>query len=250
MAKILILSQHYAPEDVSGAVLGTELATGLVERGHEVDYLTCAPNYPRGKVFPGYANSFYRVERLDGVKVVRIWSYISPHKTFWRRILNYGTFSLSAFYGGLLSGKPDVLLSYSPPLPLGVSAWLLSRLWQVPWVLRVEDLYPEAAVATGVLRNPVAITLLTMLERFIYRQAKHISLISEGFRLNLLGKGVGAERITVTPVWADPDDHPQAKENRFREENRLKGKFVVLYAGTMGMTASLESVLQTASLIG
>ncbi len=121
-----------------------------------------------------------------GVHVVRTWSYISPNKGFWSRIWNYATFSASALYGALLAGRPQIMMSYSPPLPLGVTAGLLSWLWNVPWVLRVEDLYPDAAVATGVLRNRLAISFFFRLEKFLYDKATHVSLISDGFRQNLL----------------------------------------------------------------
>lgn len=244
---ILLMAQHYAPEEVSGAVLATELAVDLAARDHVLTLVTCAPNYPRGRVFTGYKNRLYQAESLEGVRVVRTWSYISPVKTFWRRILNYGTFSVGAFYGGLLAGRHEVIFSYSPPLPLGLSAWLLSRLWRVPWVLRVEDLYPEAAVAAGVLRNRGAIALFTVLERTLYQKATHISLISEQFRQNLLGKGVPADKMSVVPVWADPElVRPQPKENGFRRRYSLDGKFVVMYAGTLGLTSALEDVIQAA----
>ncbi|MBK7917807.1 MAG: hypothetical protein IPJ94_16395 [Chloroflexi bacterium] len=147
----------FRPEEVSGAILATELAVDLVARGHIVSFVTCAPNHPQGKIFPGYTNSLLAREIWQGVQLVRTWSYISPPTGFWRRIFNYGTFSTTAFYGGLVAGRPDVIFSYSPPLPLGVAAWALSRLWRVPWVLRVEDLYPDAAVAAGVLQNQRAI---------------------------------------------------------------------------------------------
>ncbi len=245
--RILFVAQHYAPEEVSGAVLATELATDLARRGHEVTFVTCAPSYPHGQVFTGYRNWPYQVEVLDDVRVMRVWSYISPHRTFWPRVCNYGTFSASAFYGGLLAGKPDIIFSYSPPLSLGVSAWLLSRLWRVPWVLRVEDLYPEAAVAAGVLRSRAAISLFSALERFLYREASHISLISDGFRENLLGKGVLSGKMSVHPVWADPDlVRPQAKENSFRRQHALAERFVIMYAGTLGLASALEDVLQAA----
>jgi hypothetical protein len=137
--RILIMVQVYAPEGVSGAVLVTGLATDLRNQGHQVTVLTCAPNYPYGRVYSGYLNRLYCVEWLDGVRVTRTWSYISPHKTFWRRLMNYGSQSATSFYGGLLTGKPDVVVIFSPPLPLGLSAWLLSYLWRVPWVLQLED---------------------------------------------------------------------------------------------------------------
>ena len=248
--KILLLAQHYAPEDVSGAVLATELATDLASQGHAVTFVTCAPSYPQGRVFSGYRNRLLQSETVDGVRVVRTWSYISTAKSFWKRLLNYGTWSATAFGGGLWSGKPDVIFSYSPPLPLGVSAWLLSRLWRVPWVLRVEDLYPDAAIAAGVLRYSAAIRFFGWLERFLYQRADHISLISEGFRRNLLAKGVSPDKLSVTPVWADPEVvRPLPQDNSFRRQHGLDGAFVVMYAGALGHTSALEDVLDTAVLL-
>jgi colanic acid biosynthesis glycosyl transferase WcaI len=186
----------------------------------------------------------------DGVRVIRTSSYISTKKQFWHRVLNYGTFSLSALYGGLLDKRPDVVFSYSPPLPLGVSAWLLSQRWRVPWVLRVEDLYPEAAVAVGMLRNRVAVAIFEALEGWLYRRATHISLISEGFRQNLVGKDVPEEKLSVIPVWSDPEAiRPQAKENAFRRELGLEGKFLVMYAGALGLTSALEDLVQAAEIL-
>jgi colanic acid biosynthesis glycosyl transferase WcaI len=248
--RIMFMAQCYAPESVSAAVLITELGTDLAKRGHDVTFVTTTPSYPYGRVFPGYLNRPYQVEWLDGVRVVRTWSYISPCKAFWPRILHDGTYSASAFYGGLLARKPQVIVNYSPPLPLGLPAWLLSRLWRVPWVLQVNDLYPEAAVAAGVLRNRSAIAFFTAMERFFYRNAAHVSLLSEGFRRNLLAKGVPADKITVIPVWADPDVvRPLPRENAFRKRHGLDGQFVVMYAGNLGFTSSLEEVLQAAELL-
>jgi colanic acid biosynthesis glycosyl transferase WcaI len=247
---VMFMAQCYAPEDVSAAVLITELASDLARRGHRVTIVTGAPNYPYGRVFPGFRNRTYQVEWLDGVRVVRTWSYISSERSFWRRIMHYGTYSATAFYGGLLAEKPDVLVSYSPPLPLGLSAWMLSCLWRIPWVLQLEDLYPEAAMAAGMLRNRAAIVFFLAMERFLYQHATHISLISESFRHNLLGKGITPEKITVIPVWADPDlIRPLPKENPFRIQHGLVGKFVVMYAGNLGLTSCLEDMLYTAELL-
>jgi len=248
--RIMFMAQCYAPEDVSAAVLITELATDLVRRGHQITFITGAPNYPHGRVFAGYRNRPYQVEWLDGVRVVRTWSYISPRKSFWPRLLHYGTYSASALYGGMFAGKPEVIVSYSPPLPLGLSAWLLSRLWRVPWVLELEDLYPDAAVAAGVVRNAHVIAFFSAMERFLYRHATHVSVISESFRRNLDRKGVPLEKITLIPVWADPDIvRPLPKENGFRQRLDLSGKLVVMYAGNLGLTSCLEDVLNAANLL-
>jgi colanic acid biosynthesis glycosyl transferase WcaI len=248
--RIMFMAQCYAPEDVSAAVLIAELAIDLVKRGHQVTVVTGAPSYPYGHVFPGHRNALYQVEWLDEVRVVRTWSYISPAKSFWPRILHYGTYSFTAFFGGLLAGGADVVVSYSPPLSLGMSACMLSRLWRVPWVLQLEDLYPEAAVAAGVLRNRNAIAFFAGMERHLYRHATHISVISESFRRNLLGKEVPPEKITVIPVWADPEAvRPMPKENAFRDQLGLDGKFAVIYAGNLGLTSCLEDVLAAAELL-
>jgi colanic acid biosynthesis glycosyl transferase WcaI len=248
--RILVLAQCYSPEDVSAAILISELATDLVKHGHEVTVVTGAPSYPQGRVFQGYRNRIHAVEWIDGVRVVRVWSHISPEKSFWPRILHYGTYSATAFYGGLFSGKPDVLVSYSPPLPLGISAWALSRIWGIPWTLEVEDLYPDAAVAIGALTNRRIISFFSAMERFIYRHASRIILISEAFRRNLLAKGVPNEKLAVIPVWADPDVvFPMPKENAFRARNALEGKFVVMYAGNIGLTSCLEDVLAAAAIL-
>ena len=247
---LLLMAQHFAPEEVSGAVLATELATDLAAHGQSVTFVTCAPNYPGGKVFSGYRNRVYHTEQQNGIRIVRTWSYISPQHSFWRRILNYGTFSASAFYGGLFSGKPDVIFSYSPPLPLGVAAWLLSRWWRVPWIMRLEDLYPDTAIAAGVLRNRFAIRFFSALEKFLYRRATHLSLISEDFRRNLLQKGVPADKLSVTPVWADPGEvRPLPRENQFRQQHDLNDSFVVLYAGNLGHTSAVEDLLDAADLL-
>ncbi|MBK6710279.1 MAG: glycosyltransferase family 4 protein [Chloroflexi bacterium] len=248
--RVLLMGQHYAPEEISGAVLATEIAEDLVKWGNQVTFLTCAPSHPKGIIFPGYKNWFFRREEYRGVQVIRIWSYISPQKTFWRRILNYGTFSASTFYGGIFAERPDVIFSASPPLPLGLSAWLLSRLWKVPWVLRVEDLYPDAAVAAGLLKNKRVIAFFAAIERFLYKKATHISVISQGFRNNLIQKNVQDNKISVTPVWADPSAvQPMAKDNEFRNEHGLEGKFVILYAGNIGYNSVLEDVIEAAELL-
>ncbi len=248
--RIMFLGQHYAPEDVSGAILATELASDLITQAHQVSFITSAPSYPRGEVYRGYQNTFLSKQNISKVTVIRTWSYISPSKSFWPRILNYGTFSISAFLAGILAGRPEVILSFSPPLPLGISAWLLSKIWRVPWVLRVEDLYPDAAIQAGVLRNKAVIKFFYSLEKFLYQHATHISVISEGFKQNLISKGIDQSKLTVIPVWADPKAVvPGCKENAFRKEHELDGQFVVLYAGNMGHNSSLEDVLAAAELL-
>ncbi len=248
--KILIMGQHFAPEEISGAVLATELACGLSGKGHQVAFITCTPNYPYGRPFPGYKNALVQRESISGVKVVRIWSYLSPRKTMIRRLINYGTFSLASFYGGFFCQKPETILSSSPPLTLGFSAFVLSRLWKVPWILRVEDLFPDLLITLGLLKPSFVTRLLFSMEKYFYRKASHIAVISEGFKNNLVSKGVSESKITVIPVWADPDQiKPMEKENHLKKELDLSWKFVILYSGNLGLTSSLDDLLSAAKIL-
>ena len=248
--KILFMAQCYAPEDVSAAVLITELATDLAERGHEVSIVTGAPNYPQGRVFDGYRNLPYSVEMIDGVRVIRTWSYISPSKKNLPRLFHYGTYSATAFYGGLLARRPDVIVSYSPPLPLGFSACLLSRIFRAPWVLQLEDLFPDAAIAAGVMTDKTVINFFFAIEKILYRNAQYISVISKNFQQNLLAKGIQHSKIEIIPTWADPDEiQPMEKHNGFREKHGLDEQFVVMYAGNIGHTSCLEDVLLAAEML-
>ena len=248
--RILIMAQCYAPENVSAAILITELATDLARRGHQVSVVTGAPNYPHGRVFNGYRNSLYKIEMMDGVRVIRTWSYISPSRNVWARLFHYGTYSATAFYGGLAAGHQDVIVSFSPPLPLGFSAWLLGRIWRTPWILQIEDLFPDAAIVAGLMTNKKIISLFLGMEKFLYRRSQQITVISEGFRRALLAKNVPNSKIEVIPVWADPDSvRPMPKHNAFRSKYELNDKFVVLYAGNIGLTSCLEDVLRAAEIL-
>ncbi|MFZ5858227.1 MAG: glycosyltransferase family 4 protein [Chloroflexota bacterium] len=248
--KILFMAQCYAPEEVSAAILITELAVDLAARGHRVAVVTGAPNYPQGRVFDGYRNRLFSSEMLDGVRVIRTWSYISPSKNLWPRLFHYGTYSATSFYGGLFAGRPDVIVSYSPPLPLGLSAWALSRIFRVPWALQIEDLYPDAAIAAGVMTNRLVINFFLGMEKFLYRRAQRISVISKNFRQTILAKGIPNERMELIPIWADPNQvRPLDRENSFRRAHGLTGKFVVMYAGNIGLTSCLEDVLDAADIL-
>ena len=232
---------------VSGAILATQLAQDLSAKGMDVTFLTSAPSYPAGKVFPGYRNLFYQIEWQNGVRVIRTWSYISPSKSFFIRIINQITFSISCFFVGFFSGKYDIIFSYSPPLPLGITASWLSSLKRIPWILRVEDLFPDTAIAGGVLRNKTAIQILYWVEKRIYKKATHISLISETFKDILISKEIDLNKISVTPVWADPKEiQPSEKENSFRKQQGVNGKFIILYTGNIGHTSALEDILLVA----
>lgn len=239
-----MLAQHYAPENVSGAVLATELSEDLSIKGHKICVVTCVPNYPEGKIYKGYRSIILQKRKFGEVLVIRVWSLITASKNFWMRILHITTFSIMSIFGGLVAGKPDVIFSYSPPLPLGISSWILSRLWKVPWILRVEDLYPDIAIDTGVLRNSILIRFSLSLEKFLYHKCTLITVISNGFKRIIHEKGIDEQKILELSVWADPNFiQPGRKYNSFRKLHGLENQFLVLYAGNIGQTSSLDDIL-------
>lgn len=242
------MGQHVWPEDVSGAVLATQMVEELVGRGHEVTFATCFPSYPKGIVFKGYGDKWFSRKVEKGATFLRSWSYISPRKTILRRLLNYASFSISVFFCALAADRPDIVVSFSPPFTLGPAAWLLSRRWGIPWVLRVEDKFPDAAVSAGIVKNKRIIQILKKIEVFQYRNASHVSVISESFKKMILKQIPIDKKISVLTVWGDPDEVvPMARETAFRKEHGLNEKFVILYAGSTGYTSLLEDVLEAAN---
>lgn len=244
------MAQHYAPEDVSGAVLATQLAEDLASKGFGVTFITAAPSYPRNIVFNGYKNKIYQTECLNGVHIIRTWSIIPRSKSFISRVLNQISFSISCFVVGLIIRKFDLIFSYSPPLFLGFSAAWLSKIKKIPWVLRVEDLFPDTAIAGNIIKNQTLIKVLYWMEKQLYHSANHISLISETFKKNLINKGIPSEKISVLPVWADPTEiQVSEKQNNLHKNLNSLQRFLVLYSGNIGHTSNLESIIPVAKAL-
>ncbi len=195
--RILILTQWYPPEP---ALLLQELAQTLHELGHDIEVLTGFPNYPAGVVYPGYCIRPWQRQTLAGIPLVRVPLYPNHSKSGLRRILNYVSFALSAaLLGPWLSQRPDVIFVYHPPLTIGLPAWVLSRIWRVPFVYQIQDMWPETLAATGMLNSPRVLNLVGAVAQWVYRSAAALLVISPGFRDNLLAKGVTESTIHVIP---------------------------------------------------
>src|SRR5262249_29399494 len=157
-----------------------QLALDLKAMGHTVTVLTSFPNYPSGHVFPAYRGRVFQRDVIEGISVVRVWSFTTPSKRFWPRVAAFGTFCATSILGCLASFlRADVVYAVLPPLPLGVSAWMLAKAAGARLVVNVQDIYPDIAVALGVLRNGPAIRFFKRMERWIYTRADRIVVISE-----------------------------------------------------------------------
>lgn len=249
--KILIYSYNYAPEPIGIAPLMTELAEGLAARGHEVRVLTGMPNYPERQIHPPYRGKLYCREWVNGVRVDRCYIRVRPKLGLVGRMVLDGSFVLTSFVRSLNLWRPDVILFTSPPLPVCVPAWILSKLKGCPTVLSLQDILPEAAVATGLVKSQKAIRIFEKLERFCYWSADAIVAIAEGFVDNLRDrKGIPKGKIELIHNWADVDAiAPMDHDTPFRRNNGLSGKFVALYAGNIALTQGIETVVKAAALL-
>lgn len=247
---ILLLSQYYRPEQVGPAIWLAELAQDLAAAGHRVSVLTAFPNHPDGVVPAPYRHRIFQRETLDGIDVRRTYIYASPRKTFARRAASFASFIASSLVGGALAApRADVVYATLPPLPLGVTAAALARLKSAKLVVNLQDIHPDVAIQTGVLRNRSAIRFFQGMERWVYRHSDRIVVISEGFRENLMEKCVPAAKIRVVPNWADPDFvTPGCRDESLRNEWG-RDKFVAVYSGGLTHNSCLEPLVEAASAL-
>ncbi|MEB3181321.1 MAG: WcaI family glycosyltransferase [Nostocaceae cyanobacterium] len=247
--RILIYSYNYHPEPIGIAPLMTELAEGLVRRGHQVRVVTAMPNYPERQIYDAYRGKFYLTEYQNGVQIQRSFVWIRPQPNLLDRMLLDASFVCTSFFPALFGWRPDVILTTSPSLPVCVPATILGLLHACPVILNLQDILPEAAIRVGILRNKLLIRVFEALEKFAYATAHTISVIADGFVDNLLSKGVPKDKIVSIPNWVDVNFiRPASKNNNaFRTDHSLKGKFVALYSGNIALTQGLETVVKAAS---
>ncbi len=247
---ILYVSQYYPPEMGAPAARVSALARRWAALGHRVTVLTTFPNHPTGVIPPDYRGHVRLEEDRDGVHVVRTYIYAAPNKGFLKRSLNYLSFAVTSVLQGYgPAGRPDLVLATSPQFLVSLAGWALSRLKGVPYVLEIRDLWPDSIVAVGALpRQSSVVSLLRVLERFVYRQADLTVSVTNSFVDHL--RRNGSRRVAVIPNGADPslfrplDDAPLLKRRY-----GLEGKFVACFAGTLGMAHGLEIVLDAAELL-
>ena len=249
--RILLLSTYFRPDVASTGVIMSKLADEFVARGHEVTVVTSVPHYDKNQVWPEYSRKLVYREQGHSMQVYRLYTHVARDKAnVGQRILAYGSFNLLSILRGLTLSKHDVILVPSPPLSNGVIADFMGRMRGTPFVYNVQDIWPDVAVRAGVLKSPKMIHRLKKMEDYVYRRAAGITVISEGFRANLLSKGVPDDKISVIPNFIDTNFiTPRVKPNSFSKSQNLDDKFVVLFAGNMGFSQGLENVLNAAKLL-
>jgi colanic acid biosynthesis glycosyl transferase WcaI len=248
--RFLILTQYFPPEIGAAPTRLPSVAAELKRLGHEVEVVTGLPNYPRGRIFPEYAGSFYRREMRDGCIVHRVWLYPAIGRSF-QRVLNYGSFAVTSLFGLARASKPDYLFLESPPLFLSVPAVITARLWRVPLIINVADLWPDAIYEAGILQPGILLSFLTALERWTYRNATYVNAVTEGIRDCLIHKKrLPHRKVLFLPNGVDTTRfQPRPADTGFKKLLGLEGKKVILWAGTQGQSHALEHVIEAADLL-
>lgn len=254
MSRVLLLTLVFAPDGVSTSVLMTELALELRSLGHEIVVLTATPHYnvepearARQPLRRRWGGMLYQSD-CEGIPVYHASIPVKGSRV-GARLLDYARFHAISTLAGLsrLAGDYDVILAPSPPLTIGLSAWILSRLRRVPFIYNVQEIYPDVAVSLGVLHNRTVIRAMEWLERFVYARAQRVVVISEWFRRCLLDKGVPDAKLLVIPNFVDTDFlQPGERQNFFSAQHELDNQFVVLYAGNIGLTQGFETIMAAA----
>lgn len=234
---VLLIHQAFVELDEAGGTRHAEFARQLVANGHRVTVITSPVSYLTGK-----EKSDAQKDTLPGYRVLRATTYRALHRSFFHRLLNFLSFTVSSFFVGLRVRDVDIVWGTTPPIFQAVTARALARLKRKPFLLEVRDLWPAFAVEVGVLRNGALIRASEWLERFLYRHADRVVVNSPGFVEHV--KQRGAKDIVVVPNGADAAMFTAADGETFRKENGLQGKFVALYAGAHGMSNDLGIVLQ------
>jgi colanic acid biosynthesis glycosyl transferase WcaI len=248
--KILFLSDNFPPERNAPASRTYEHAIRWVQAGHEVTVITTAPNFPEGELLNGYRNRWYSKETQEGIKVIRVKSYMTANDGFLRRTLDYMSFMVSGGVAALFQPRPDVLVSTSPQFFCAVAGWFVSRVRRLPWVFELRDLWPSAIVAVGAMRKGATIRMLERLELAMYRAADLIVAVTQGLKDDLVARKIEAGKIVLVRNGVDQSLYsPRPKDEVLLDQFNLRGKFVVGFLGTMGMAAGLEKVMISAEAL-
>lgn len=248
--KLLFLTDNFPPEFNAPATRTYEHCKEWVKEGVEVTVITCAPNFPEGKIFKGYKNKLYQTEMVDGIKVVRVWTYISANKGFLKRIIDFLSFMVMSFWAGLFI-KTDLIVATSPQFFTAVSGRWLAFWKRKRWVMEVRDLWPESVEAVGAMGTNPIISFFEYLELRMYKSAWKIITVTDSFKEQLVHeRKIKTSKIEVVKNGINTDLFvPMPKNATLLKELQLENKFIIGYIGTHGMAHKLDFILDCANQI-
>ena len=241
--KILFLTDNFPPEVNAPATRTFEHCREWVKAGHDVTVITCFPNYPQGKVYPGYTNSLCKTEYMDGIKVVRVWSYMTANKGFIKRIIDFISFSVTSFFAGLFR-ECDIIVATSPQFFTALSGRTLGFFKRKPWIMEVRDLWPDSIKAVGAMKESVVLKYFSKEEKWCYSSAKKIVVVTNSFKREIAKKGIPEDKIFVIKNGANTElFKPREKSQELLRKLGLEGKRVLGYVGTLGMAHKIDFLI-------
>ena len=248
--RILFLTDNFPPEVNAPATRTWDHVQVWAALGHQVTVITTAPNFPRGKVFEGYRNAWRSVEVRQGIRIVRVKTYIAANRGTLKRMLDYLSFMAAGTIAALFERRPDVIVATSPQFFTAVAGWMVSLLRWRPWVFELRDLWPDSIIAVGAMKPNLGLRAVEKLELFLYRRAARVVSVTHAFRQNLIDRGIDSSKIDVVTNGVNLDTMtPRTPGAALAEKLGLTGKFVAAYIGTHGMAHALDRVLDTAELV-
>ena len=246
---ILYLTHYFTPENNAPAARVHGMAREWARRGHRVTVLTCAPNVPSGVVYEGYENKLFQEEWIDGIRTVRVWTWLAADRGRVRRGLDYLSYLAAAGAAGpLLRPRADVVIATSPQFFAGWAGWPVARAHGAPFVLEIRDIWPDSIVAVGALEHGRIVRALGRLEHALYDGADHIVAVDDGYRMNMIRKGIGPSKISVVADGLDVElFEPREPDHGLRARLGFSPEtFVITFAGTIGTASGLEVALGAA----
>jgi glycosyltransferase involved in cell wall biosynthesis len=244
---VLLIHQTFVSPDEPGGTRHYELASHLVRQGHHCTIVASNLSYLTGQRALASEASIAEQD-INGIRVLRVYTYPSLHRSFAWRVVSFLSFMFTSLWAALWAGPVDLVISTSPPIFQAVSAWAVAVLRRRPFLLEIRDLWPAFAIALGVLRNPVLIALSRWLEHFLYVRATHILVNSPAYADYLRAQGISESKISLIANGVDPDMFdPQADGHNIRDELALQNKFVVTYAGALGLANNIDTILRGAA---
>lgn len=247
---ILFLTDNFPPEVNAPASRTFEHCSEWVKVGHKVTVITCVPNFPKGRVFDGYRNRIWQSEEVAGIRVIRVWSYITANEGFLKRIFDYLSFMLAAILAALFVRRVNIVVGTSPQFFTVCAAYVVSKLKRIPFVFELRDLWPESIKAVGIMQNTTVLRALERLEMFLYLKATLIISVTHSFKKILVKRGVDDNKITVVTNGVNISRFkPMIKDTSLLKKYCLEGKFVAGYVGTHGLAHHLETLLEAAEIL-
>ncbi len=248
--RILFFSDNYPPEVNAAATRVHERACLWVRDGHAVTVITSAPNFPQGRIYSGYRNRLRQVEVIDGVRVVRVWSFITGNEGIGLRIFDFLSYMVSSFIAAFFEPRPHLITSTSPQFFCAVGAWAHAAVRRLPYVFELGDLWPASITALGAMRPGRFLRIMERLELFLYRRADAVVALTADFKRDLISRGIPAKKIEVVRNGVDLSRYgPRPRDAALATEWNLTEKFTVAYVGTHGLAHALENVLEAARLL-